>query len=542
VFNVESLSTDVVVVGSGAAGLRAAISARQQGLDTCVISKLRPGKGTCTTLSGGVFAGTPYGEPPSEHISKTLQAGRGINQQELVEALAADAPTRLKELSAWGIKAEFRRGYLYYLGRAPVWGSEIIRCLLTKAEGLGIRFLGGMVVWDLGAHGGQTTLVAYRAASGEWVSVGANAVVLATGGAASLYRRSDNPRGLGGDGYILALRAGAVLQDMEFVQFYPLGLAEPGCPSMVIPPDLADKGSLRNSEGQDIYAKYAVRERPAGAKARDRLSRALLQEIQLEGHEVWLDLRGVSREEWCSDPFSASTWEILGERYQARYRAVRVAPMAHHVMGGVCINPHGETSIPGVFAAGEVAGGLHGANRMGGNALTEAIVFGARAGEAAVRWVKEGNASDISRERPMPAVYEPSGARAGALDPQEIRDRLQWIMWTRGGAVRSKGGLQEGLEELREIQTDCRKIGRRDDPRSIQRAVELDFCVTTGTLILQAALRREESRGAHFRADFPNQDDGRWRGHLQVRAMPEGGELWNFNGAGSWDDKRAPRK
>ena len=385
----EHLSCDVLVIGSGAAGLRAAISAQEMGMEVCVVSKGSPGKSTCTWFSGGVMAGTPIGTKPDAHLERTLQAGRGINQRELVEVLVAEAPQRLEELISWGLHGEFQNGYLYAHGRPPALGEEIIRCLLQRNKAAGTHFLGNLLVADLVMEEGFAGISAYAQHSGAWFALTAKALVLASGGAAALYFRHDNPSRMLGDGYRLALEAGATLQDLEFVQFYPLALAEPGQPPLVIPPRLADCGRLVNNREEEILEKYGIEERPAAERARDRLSQALFREIYRNGHEVWLDLRQLPEDQWQIDPFAAAIGPILGERYGAVHRPVRVAPVAHHVMGGVRIDASGATSVPGLFAAGEIAGGLHGANRMGGNALSETLVFGARAGSAAAAWAKQ---------------------------------------------------------------------------------------------------------------------------------------------------------
>ena len=254
--------------------------------------------------------------------------------------------------------------------------------------------MGNLLVTDLVAQQGAVGVIAYEEASQAWFALTAKALILATGGAAALYLRHDNPKRILGDGYRLALEAGATLQDMEFVQFYPLALAEPGLPPLVIPPRLADCGRLVNGHEEDVLDKYGIEERPAGERARDRLSQALFKEIYRDGLDVWLDLSRLPDEKWQIDPFSAALGHLLGDRYGARRRPVRVAPVAHHVMGGGKIGHRGATTVPGVFAAGEVAGGLHGANRMGGNALSETLVFGARAGTAAAEWAKGSSPGD----------------------------------------------------------------------------------------------------------------------------------------------------
>jgi succinate dehydrogenase/fumarate reductase flavoprotein subunit len=525
----EHVDCDVLVIGSGAAGLRAAIAAKNQNCDVAVISKGSPGKGTCTILSGGVFAGTPPGEPIETHLNQTLKAGRGINQVELVETLVEEGPLRLRELLNWGLKGRFHRGNLISEGRPFIWGEEIINCLAQRARRMGVRFLDGLVVADLKRLPEISAVSAYRMETNRWLAISAKAVVLATGGAAGLYYRHDNPKRMLGDGYGLALAAGAVLQDMEFVQFYPIGLAEPGFPSFLIPPMLADCGRLTNDDNQDIHAKYNITERPAGIKARDRLAQALYTEIYRQDNRVWLDLREVSESQWNAEPFSASTRHVLGERYGAKHRPVRVAPLAHHVMGGVCIDAQGATSVAGLFAAGEVTGGLHGANRRGGNALTETVVFGARAGQAAGQWANHAPAGGIGvwpEELPEPAISLSANDAIPATT--RLLAGLRKTLWDDGGVLRNRQGLTRAAAVVAAIKTEAAALPITDDPRQLQRILELRFAARTAELILQAALRREESRGAHFREDYPTQNDENWCGHLQVRQSAEGQLNYGF--------------
>jgi succinate dehydrogenase/fumarate reductase flavoprotein subunit len=524
----EHIFCDVLVIGSGAAGLRAAISAKQKGLNACVISKQAPGKSTCTTLSAGVFAATEENKSADNHLKRTLQAGRGINQKELVKVLVQEGPMRLRELKKWGINAEFHRGYLFCKGRAPYRGREIIQCLLTKNKLLGTRFISGQLVADLKPLDGTLSVLAYSTKADKWMAINVKSVILATGGAGALYLRHDNPKRMLGDGYVLALQAGAVLQDLEFVQFYPLGLAEPGLPAFLVPPNIADAGRLYNSRGEDILKRYKIFERPAAERARDKLSQALFIEIYKKKREVFLDLTEVSKLKWHENPFSATTLPILGERYGAIHRPVRVAPMAHHTMGGVCIATDGTTSVPGLFAAGEVTGGLHGANRMGGNALTETLVFGARAGAAAANWAKDNNnepKTEVFKEAEIEKFT--SVQQAARSNPSELMANLSKIIWNEAGIIRNKHGLEFALNSVNTISREILQ-SRIGNPLDVQRRIETLLGAQAASLIIQAALKRKESRGSHFREDFIEQDDDSWQGHLQVKLSRNGKMNWNF--------------
>ena len=521
----ERFSCDVLVLGSGAAGLRAAISAREAGLRVCVVSKGPVGKSTCTWLSAGVMAGGFNAATIKAHLERTLLAGRGINQPELVEILVNEAPQRLDELRRWGIRAEFRNGYLFAKGHPPVQGEAITRCLINRNRELGTQFRSKFMVTDLVMKDGAGMVKVLDQTSGEWQTLSAKAIILATGGASALYFRHDNPKRMLGDGQRLALEAGAVLQDMEFAQFYPLCLCGPGIPPLVIPPKLADQGRLVNDLGEDILVKYGIQERPAGEKARDLLSQAIFTEIYRNGQKVNLDLSDVSDQQWRSDPFSASVERILGNQHGAKHHPVQVAPAGHHVMGGVKINCDCTTSVPGLFAAGEATGGLHGANRMGGNALTETLVFGTRAGVSAANWAK--GISDSYDKILFEQMSDRPVREGSKLSIADLQTRLRKTMWEDAGIIRNKNSLiraSDTVNELREIAlsmpTECSHQSRVD-------TIELRSATRIAGLIIQGALKRKESRGAHFREDFPQQNDEKWRGHLQVRVI-NGKDEWDF--------------
>ncbi len=527
----EYLLTDVIVIGSGGAGLRAAIAVREAGLDCCVVSKGPIGMGSSTIMSVGRFTAALGGGTAEEHEAITVASGRGLSERRLVDVLVGEGPQRLRELLAWGMKGIEGRNKISTKGNPPAWGREIIRCLYEKARAVGVRFAGETIVCELACRDGKTAAVGYDAKRNVWRVFAGRAAILACGGASALYLRHDNPQSMVGDGYALALSAGAVLQDMEFVQFYPVALAEPDAPRIVIPPAVLELGDLRNTKGEELLTKHDIRERPAAERSRDTLSRALFLEMVRDGQEAFLDLRRVPAECWKEDPQSGEMWDLLKSRFRADQRAVRVGPVAHHTMGGVSIDPHGRSSVNGLFAAGEVTGGLHGANRLGGNALTDTIVFGARAGKAAAQWARTIAAGgEQSLARDAFAVSPEQTESSGPVTPGEtgkLKQDLRRIMWEDGGVVRSREGLERALEEVRHLRRRARSLVPRpgNETRSV---LELRMGSTVAVLILEAALRREESRGAHFRADFPRQDDEKWRGHLTVRRTDEEKREWKF--------------
>jgi succinate dehydrogenase/fumarate reductase flavoprotein subunit len=314
---------------------------------------------------------------------------------------------------------------------------------------------------------------------------------------------------------------------MEFAQFYPLIMAEPDLPAYLIPPYLELVGKLYNDQDQSIHEKYGLTEKPAALKARDRLSRALFTEIEVEASKVYLDLRGVTREDWCTNLFAAEFWDLFTGRCRVLERPVSICPAAHFSMGGLSIKADCSTTVDGLYACGEAAGGLHGANRHGGNALTETIVFGARAGAAAAEKAREsqgGEPGPLAREL---AGQVPAGGK-GKDSPAGIKKELKEIMWQKVGIIRSRESLLEAETRLEELKNRLRGASLPSDPRKLPAFLELDLGLTTAGLIIASALRREESRGAHFRVDFPETDDDNWRKRNKVSLVPGDREEWSL--------------
>ena len=527
----EHMTTDILIIGAGAAGLRAAADAAASGQRTLVVSKLPPGLGTSTIMSGGAMAGHSQGGSTEGHRNATLAAGRGFNQADLLEVFVAEAPSRLQELVDWGLKSTAKYGGLFSHGKAGALGRGMIDCLWAKAASRGAQSLAGVMVWHISFDRQGGRVLAFHPKRNQWLLIRSKAVVLASGGASALYLYHDNPQRMMGEGYTLALEAGATLQDMEFAQFFPLALAEPGKPLHLFPPSLEVVGSLKNTKGEDIHHKYNLTELPAARKARDKLSQALFREIS-QGQETFIDLRGVTKEEWCADPFAAELWDQLAVKCKATERKLRITPAAHFFVGGATIDPDCNTSVPGFFICGEAAGGVHGANRMGGNALTETIVFGARAGISARQWAENAPAVEDARPgRDLEALVPPQGGPDQAASAAQLKERLKQTMWQEAGIIRTEESLNRAARELARIKEEADGLGLDQDPRKTPQVLELKLGVRTAQLIVAFALRRQESRGVSFRQDFPEQDDQNWLKRSYVRLNEKSEQEWTFGPA-----------
>jgi fumarate reductase (CoM/CoB) subunit A len=494
---VEEHNVDVLVIGSGAAGLRASIAAREAGAKVLLLSRATAGLATSTLLSHGAFAASGFGQSIEKHIKKTLETGHGRNDRQLVKILAEEAPARVWELRHKGIKFRETPQGVVAEGTFPVLGRQVIQTLIDWARSTGVRTISWITAVALTRNGERVTGCVAVTRDGKPVGVRAKAVVLCTGGASALFKFHDNPAFNIGDGYALAARSGAAIEDMEFIQFYPLLIIIPRLPRIIVPPAVVEKGKIVNGAGEDILAKYRLATvRPVAIRARDTLSIAIYQEM-MEGRSVYLDIRQAESSDASLELSDREGLRFLENRYQSRSRLIPVMPCAHFTIGGVVINEDCKTSRDGLFAAGEVACGVHGANRMGGNALTETIVFGYRAGNAAVASLPEcGRLRSVKREARM-LLEDQAKHQSGAHTPRVVLRMLREIMWDNCGPVRDTERLSSALqavERLKEAGVCCEKASMVPAWWSVWNSLE------TAKMIIGAALSRTESIGAHRRA------------------------------------------
>lgn len=505
----------VIVIGSGGAGLTAAVSAVKSGAEVLLLSKTSCAVGSCTAFSGGMFSLAAGSVTPEDHFKKVTEVGRGAGDPALVRVLAENCGPALRTLSDWGVTVRITDGRADVRASAP---SEIMGgggmtaelCAIARSEG--VKILENCVAARLLAAGG-------RAEGVEWVDwktgqtwrSPASAVVLATGGGGAIYSRTDNPRRMTGDGYAMALEAGLALADMEYVQFYPIGWKDPEFPVWMVGLTAIDHIPLTDGQGRE-FLKEAILSwglssgKEANYLARDKCA-AFLALHEQRGGRALLHLERLTDEMLkLSDLRVSLMLDLPPER---RARPVKVSPIQHYFTGGAPIDCEGRTALPGLYACGEVTAGVDGASRMGGNALANIVTFGMIAGRAAA----EERAQALGG--PEKTGADPALLK-GEILPGRAADELRAIVQNGLGPCRTREGILRCLEALGEWKAGNRSF-RADTPMDLLHALEMKGMALTAEGVARAALLREESRGVHFREDFPVERDGQ-AGRILVRA------------------------
>ena len=579
----QPIQYDVLVIGAGGAGLRAAIEARAMGASVGLVCKSLLGKAHTVMAEGGVAAALANVDDRDNwevHFADTMRGGQYLNNCRMAELHAKEAPARVRELEAWG--ALFDRspdgrilqrnfgGHAYprlaHVGDRT--GLEMIRTLQDYAIHQEIEVHMECAVIELLTDGERVVgAFAFDRDRGTFKVFRAKAVVLATGGIGKAYRITSNSWEYTGDGHALAYRAGAALIDMEFVQFHPTGMVWPPSVAGILVTEgvRGEGGVLRNSLGErfmfsDIPPAYRNQtadneeegwrytqgdkdaRRPPELLTRDHVARCIVREVK-EGRGsphggVFLDIA------WIKKRLPAAA-EHIKRKLPSMYHQFKeladiditeepmeVGPTTHYVMGGVRVDAYSQmTNVPGLFAAGECAAGLHGANRLGGNSLSDLLVFGKRAGEYAARFAQENSAGEIPRDhtaRVARTALEPFDRGVdtdSAENPFEIQQDLQKMMQDQVGIVRNEHDMQaavEGIGRLRERAERVAASGNREYNPGWHTALDLRNLLTYAEAIARSALARKESRGAHTRLDYPDKDEKLGKLSVVIRKNSDG--------------------
>jgi len=548
------IETDVLVIGSGAAGMYAAIEAARDGARVFLVDRSLIGRGGATVMAQMTVAaalGEEVPDNPRHHFDDTIAAGRGLCDEALARLLCEQAPDCIRELDAWGvgwarkdnhIAATLAPGhdrarcvYVDFINTGPAV-SKTLRTVMARNPD--IRKAGDICIADLVADSGEIAGAAgWHLDSGAAVIIAAKATVLATGGLTRLYRRNSASTNMGGDGYALALRAGATLIDMEFVQFFPIGHLAPRLvgmdPIMWDPFRYKLGGRLLNGRMEEFTSRYGSNEDGKYVLTRDLATYAIFKEVEA-GRGSPHGGAYLSFEHCSASALRAAFGPVINRlaanKIDLTRMPVEVAPIAHYHMGGVIADALMRTELPGLFAAGEVVGGANGANRLSGNAITEALVFGCRAGRSAAARVKQIARRDLPAKSTRAALDLIGGNGAGGPAPGDLNtaamiERLQAIMADDVGPFRIGAKLKRALEGIDALTADLserppgvlsfRANGNAFDLQRLE-WFDLRNMLTVARAVAQAALSRDESRGAHQREDCP-QARPQWRQHQRVR-------------------------
>lgn len=503
----------VIVIGAGLAGIIAACAAHEEGAEVILIDRGSIGLGTNSALAGGAFTCPTLQYSPQEYIKDTLHTGRMINRESTVRLIAREAPNTFEFLRSMGLHlTEFPKKYSIKPEKIDVIPGVILMKTLSGAVANleRVHKLTGFYATSILKDENHAYGIRGLDKEGKETTIYAPSVVLATGGAGAIYLKNDNQKQIMGQGYYLAAMAGLELWDMEFVQFYPIVLADPHLPSMLVYPPYPKEMRLINPSGENVLTKYDLGDiNEAILKKRDEFSEILFKEML--SNPVYMDCRDIPASSWEKYPLTL----LAKLKFDFRTKPVLISPATHFFMGGVQTDDVGGTFLPGLFACGEVAWGLHGANRRGGNALTECAVFGKIAGQHAARYALSQRASlqeTASRAVP-PSVIASSRRVRGNLEAEkslkELRRQIREVAWEKAGILRSEGDLKEGLAAIDEIDMQLHSATLRNISEKRLKQDLLSACFVLKA-VLMASLGRKESRGSFNRKDFPHEDNINW--------------------------------
>ncbi len=528
----QTITTDVLVIGAGGAGLRAAIEAKVQGADVLIITKEYMGGAHTSMAMGGLNAAVKLPATPQQHYQDTINGGWGINNHKLVKIFAEEMPERIYDLERYGVKFDKLPDGTFYTwagGKqsAPLnvcagdyTGREMINGLIKEVKHLKIPYLDDYFVTKLFTKNKQVIgAFLMDIKRGGYKVVNAKATIIATGGGGMMYMINTNAPSNTGEGYAWALNVGSQLVDMEMVQFHPTGIAAPKEKRgrLITEKVRGHGGMLINTKGERFMQRYQPKRMELAG--RDEVARAIYQEVE-EGRGtknggVYLDVR-----HWKKGDVEKLIPDVFAEHNEVgidiRKQMMEVYPSMHHMMGGININEWGETNVKGLFAVGEVTRNIHGANRLGGNSIAEGQVFGRRAGIRAAKTAKKEKLTTISSKMINDELKRLTSyiKRQKGKDVQKLTHQLQALMWHNVGLIRDEKKLKKAEKELKRLQKETKQLVAKNK-KELQACLELELMIEVAETIIIAAILRKESRGGHYRTDYPEMNP-KWEKNIMV--------------------------
>lgn len=523
--NSKKFSCDVLVIGGGGAGLRSAIEARENGARVIVVSKTKVGYGNNTIMSKAILTSPGWGDSSDNqhvYLRDTVIGGRYINDQKLVNAMAGEAGRQPSILEKYG--ASFSKtdnkfdllsipGHTYardVQGKTHI-GKDYMLPLIKYAKEVGVDFVDKIFITKLFASNNRIAAVTGVSEDGDFVIFMAKCVILATGGYSQIYFNSSNTPGINGDGLALAYGLGVPLKDMEFVQYYPTASGKRGNNLLLYEGFLFNGAVLKNANNENILAKHGLND--PQTITRDLLAQTIFKEIR-DGlaieNGVTMDLSAVSDERL--DQFKPMLPQGVSEK-----RKCIVSPTTHHSMGGIMIDTDTQTALPGLYAVGEVCAGMHGANRLAGNALAEIFSMGGIAGRSAAINAKESDMSSepenqIEKEKErLETLFSQTGENTISL----IKS-LKKMMWLRAGIVRNPEDLENALAQIEDFRSESQKC-KIETPKDLMNNIGLQNMLLLSEMVCRSALLRTETRGSHCRSDYPQEDNANWLKNIVIR-------------------------
>jgi succinate dehydrogenase / fumarate reductase flavoprotein subunit len=538
IMTVERITTDVLIVGSGGAGLRAAIAATEAGVKVLVVAKEQLKDAHTGWAMGGINVAIKAPATPELHFQDTINGGWYINNYKLARIFAEEMPDRVRDLERYGVQFDRLPDGTYFtwaggkqsaplnLCAGDYTGREMMRGLLLEVHRLNIPFLENHYVAKLIKQDDKIVgALVIDNATGQYKVVQAAAVIVATGGGGNMYRINTNAPSNTGEGYAWGLDVGAVLVDMELVQFHPTGMAYPPEKrgTLVTEKVRGNGGILKNKLGERFMQRYQPQRLELAG--RDEVTRAIYQEIQegrgTEHGGVYLDVT-----HWEEGKAEKIIPDVFAEHMEVgidiRKQMMEITPSMHHMMGGYDITEWGETNVDGLFACGEVTRSVHGANRLGGNSIAEGQVFGRRAGLRASEYTKHTNRPQISQELIEESVndVETFLKRQSGVRTSEILAKIKDVMWQDVGIIRDAEKLQRAQRAIASLKQEANSLYAQNI-QELQACLEIRDMLKVAEVIILAALERKESRGAHYRSDYPQMDPA-WEKNIRLYKGDDG--------------------